>query len=225
MISDQCHSCGVAKTSNDQCPYCGTVYPEKIPTHTPPLPSLDAKYKISKDYDGVLISWDWRTGFTSLLIVPFAFVWNYMHREGWMDLFAGTLPEFPFPAFFMGVGVFLLYTGLATLLNKTTIHANSQSLRVKHFPVPYYRTRLHKAANIQQLFVSRAQKSSKNRTWHVPVLQVIDNKGRRHKLLKGNAEEEFADYEALRLNLMDALGIKSSEVIGDFTNPTQTRRT
>jgi len=49
-------------------------------------------------------------------------------------------------------------------------------------------------------------------------LQLITKHGTRHRLLSGNREVEFADYETLRQQISNALNIETVAVQGAFMN-------
>ncbi len=218
-----CSSCGVARNKGDQCDYCGTVYADAIKRSNTKsfLGSLSSKYQISRRGSELRISWRW-AGWGTLIMIPFFIFWNAitfplgsMLSEGG-SFFSDPLSYFPIPGIHMLIGILGPIYILILLVNRTTIVANKRHLIVKSHPIPWGRKRRFQTSEIQQLFVSKTQKSSKKNTWDVPELQLITKNGTRHRLLTGNREVEFADYETLRQQISNALNIETVAVQGAF---------
>ena len=100
------------------------------------------------------------------------------------------------------------------LINKTSIRASKQMLHMKHHPIPWSGHFKIPTSNIEQVFVSRTQRSNKQNRWHAPALQLITGDGQKHQLLRGSNEAEFSDFESLRLIILKALDIKPQNIAG-----------
>lgn len=220
-----CASCGVARNKGDQCDYCGTVYADAIkPNKTKSfLGSLSSKYQVSRRGSELRISWRW-SGWSTLIMIPFFIFWNSMVFplgslfSGGSSFFSDPLSYFPVPGVHILVGILGPIYILIRLINRTTIVANKRHLIVKNHPIPWGKKHRFRAGDIQQLFVSKTQKSKKKTTWNVPELQLVTKNGMRHCLLTGNEEVEFADYETLRQQLSNALNIETVDVQGAFSD-------
>jgi hypothetical protein len=220
-VSNNCITCGGVRNHGEYCAYCGALYPDVVATGSPArkLTSLAAKYRVEKFSGGIKISWRWWSA-SHLFLIPFALIWNsIVFKIGdWQDLLRDPLSLFPIPLVHMLIGIAIpLYVAIS-FINKTTIRADRQLLSIRHFPLPLGRKVSVPASHIQQIFVSRGQRSNKRNSWDVPVLQLITINGERIQLMKGRAEVEFADYESLRQSILEALGISVAHVAGAYTH-------
>ncbi len=209
-----CASCGVARTPGNTCDYCGRYYVEPIAgaANVARITALPSHYKITKNKKGSVITWRWAKN-SAWMLIPFALVWLAMAFPIAIDYFAepGSLPVQLLP---MAVGVGLLCHAIMKLINKTSIFASRQSLYIKHHPIPWSGKFRIATDNIEQVFVSRIQRSNKESSWHAPALQLISKDGQRHELLRGKREAEFSDFESLRLVILKALNIEPQQVAG-----------
>jgi len=217
---DFCISCGVHRNYGDTCDYCGRLYSD-APESEPRVNALASKYKISKNQYGSVITWKWgnRSAWIPLL---FSFVWLAVSVPMFPEIINDPLAAIPAPMVLPIVGFSLAFYAIVRLINKTSIHVSDQSLFIKHHPIPWRSSFKISAANVEQVFVSRTQRSNEDRSWHAPTLQLVTINGQRHQLLKGNREEEFADYESLRHIILNALGIKPTPTDSESSQPSIT---
>lgn len=210
-----CVSCGVARNYGDTCDYCGRHYvdPIETPKNAKRVTALPTKYKISRASDGTAITWSW-AGKSGWILIPFALVWIAMTFPIAVEFMKEPIDAPPIPLLPLAIGAFLLIHAIMKLINKTTINASRQSLYMKHHPIPWRGNFKIATDNIEQLFVTRTQRSNKETSWHAPALQLITKDGQRHQLLRGKTEAEFSDFESLRLILLKALNIKPENIAG-----------
>lgn len=207
-----CVSCGVARNYGSTCDYCGRLYVESTdaPAATKRHTALSSKYKVTKNQQHNVITWHWKRK-SGWILIAFSLVWITLTAPIAIESIGEPTP---IPIIFPFVGLFLLLKGVMKLVNKTSIYASRQSLYLKHHPIPSSGKFRMATDNIEQVFVSRIQRSSENRTWHAPALQLITKDGQRHELLKGSTEAEFIDFESLRLIILKGLNIKPESVSG-----------
>jgi len=217
-VNTNCVSCGGSRDKGDRCAYCGALYPAAIASQAPKkkLISLGSKYRVKRFGSALEISWRWWNA-THLFMIPFSIFWNSIAWQfgDLQDLITDPISMFPIPLIHMVIGIIIPAYVVISFVNKTTIRANRQTLSIKHFPLPVRRAHTFDAHSIEQIFVSKGQRSSDKRTWNIPILQLVTTDGGRHELMKGSSEVEFSDYETLRLKMLDALGIAPSAVHGE----------
>lgn len=215
--SSNCVSCGGARGAAAYCAYCGALFPDSLGKAEPraKLVSLAAKYRVKRYGTAVEISWRWWS-IAHLLLIPFALVWNSMVFSigDWHILLSDPASLFPMPLLHMLVGMAVPVYAVICLVSQTRIRADRHRLRIVHVPLPIKRGLSLPTGEIQQIFVSKAQRHDKHSSWNVPVLQLVTKSGRRHELMKGQSEVEFSDYESLRQNLLQALGIAAAPAVG-----------
>lgn len=220
-----CVSCGVARNFGDTCDYCGRHYVEstRSPEQTKRHTALSTKYKITKNQHNNVITWRWSNN-SAWIMIAFSIIWIAMTVPVAIEVIGEPLHTIPIPLLFPFVGLALMIHGIMRMVNKTSIYAGRQSLYLKHHPIPW-RGKYRIAANeIEQVFVSRIQRSKKNRTWQTPALQLITKAGQRHELLKGSSESDFIDFESLRLIILKGLDIKPEPSYDSFSQVARAQR-
>lgn len=212
-----CSSCGSARNRGDRCEYCGKVYVDVIhqkqSTGKAFLKSLSSKYQVEREAGELRISWRWGGMRSAILLVFFA-IWNGMlysvdygfgeDRSLWETLWS----LFPIPAIHMLVGLIGPLYVITRMINRTTINANRETLSITHHPIPWGKRHRFAASEIEQIYISKTHRSSKERSWEVPELQLVTKSGVRHRLLKGKKSVDFSDYEMLSEQLSNALNIR-----------------
>ncbi|MFK7857292.1 MAG: hypothetical protein AB8B64_00635 [Granulosicoccus sp.] len=202
-----CSACGVGKNKGDYCNYCGTLYPEALKADqaqsTAPVSSLASKYQVERTQDSLSIWWNWRS-LPLLAFLAFSVFWMYIATS------SGSI----WPTL---VGVVMIVYIVIQFVNRTTINVTNNGLSIHHRPIPCRKGFKFHVGNIQQIYVSKEQKRSKNRIWHAPALQLVTSDGKRHAILKGQSETEFADFEALRRKILSELGIEPRSAFGEFS--------
>ncbi len=207
-----CLSCGVARNRGTNCEYCGRLYIEAAKAKNKPAQhrSLPTKYTVKKKNNETIISWRWKSRSTWLLVVIALFWITLSFQLDGGALLTDPLSTFPIPMIPVLVGLFLLSKAVVKLANKTSIHASRQSLSIRHYPIPWRRNIRYRTDEIEQVSVSIVQRSTKERTWKAPVLQLHTTSGVRHAILSGYNEAQFADFETLCHEIQNGLGIKNS---------------
>ncbi len=210
-----CVSCGVARNYGGTCDYCGRLYiePVEASSQVKRLTALPAKYKISKENNGTAITWGW-AGRSGWILIPFAMFWIAITYPIAADWFKEPFDTVPITLLPLVVGVVLFCYALMRLINNTSIYASNQSMLIRHHPIPWRGKLKVDTRDIEQVFVTRIQRSNKETSWHAPALQLITKGGQRHELLRGKAEAEFTDFESLRLIILKALGITPETIAG-----------
>ncbi len=210
-----CISCGVARNYGDTCDYCGRHYvnPTETPQKAKRITALPSKYKITRKSDGTAITWRWAAK-SGWVLIMFSMVWLAITYQIAADFLKEPGSALPLPLLPMAVGFILLGHAIMKLINRTSINASKQSLYMKHHPIPWRGSFKIPTSNIEQVFVSRTQRSNEKTTWHAPALQLITKDGQRHQLLRGRSEAEFSDFESLRLIILKALNIKPETIAG-----------
>ncbi|MFQ6551772.1 hypothetical protein AAD018_005425 [Aestuariibius insulae] len=213
----RCSSCGVYRNEGDRCDYCGALYLDRIAAR-PEIGkrrSLGEKYKVDRTGKDLRITWNWRNG-TIWFLIPFFIFWNSIAMSFVQagDFLSDPLSAFPIPGIHLIFGVLGIGYVMVSLINRTTILAKDDVLSLRHHPIPWPGNVTFEKDDIESLFVSKTQRSSKKNSWNVPVLQLVTKAGLRYELLKGKTEVEFADFESLRLHLLEALHLEPKDMIG-----------
>lgn len=215
-VLERCSSCGAARSPSDRCGYCGALYPDMISARpqNSAARSLDRKYKVTRSNNRIQIAWRWRNNGTWFLI-PFLIFWNSIafSLTSTSQIIENPWSLFPIPGIHLLVGFGGIAYVIFSLLNSTTIDVDSNNLTISHHPLPWPGHRFA-VRDIDTIFVSKGRRSSKRRSWDVPILQLVTKGGRRTQLLKGTIETDFVDYESLRYKLLDALRIDPKPAYG-----------
>lgn len=94
--------------------------------------ALPSGVQVQREGKSLVLTWPWpRT--TGAIVIFFALFWNGMI---WPQIVKGTLPLL-FMVTHGGAGLFLAYTGLTKLLNKTRVEVSFGHLSVRHGPLPW----------------------------------------------------------------------------------------
>ena len=212
-----CVSCGVSRNHGDTCDYCGRHYIDPIESFgkAKRLTALPSKYTITKANNGSVITWRWASK-SGWVLILFAMIWIAITFPVAAEFLRDPLDTLFLPLIPLAAGVLLLCHAFMKLINKTSVYANRQSLYIKHHPIPWTGKVRFDTSNIEQVFVSRIQRSNKETSWHAPALQLATKDGHRHELLRGSAEVEFTDFESLRLIILKALDITPETVAGAY---------
>lgn len=70
------------------------------------------------------------------------------------------------------VALLLTYYTLALFINKTTIRVNRNSIEIKHSPLPWFRHKNRQIQNVEQIFIEKKKRASKNGAYHTYALTV-----------------------------------------------------
>ncbi len=127
---------------------------------------LPASMSIEENPDSLVITYKWNKLIGYLMLV-FCAIWS-------LGLYFGVFSDLPLAEWaswplvfilpFLAVSVFLLYSGVAYVLNTTTITLDFEELAITHAPIPWVNNRALFRGDIAQVYVKRHVSKSKNGT-------------------------------------------------------------
>lgn len=242
MIPLQCKSCGAAMRGTDfdrrlgvvVCSHCGAIFDltkrtdrsaftgELGPVSDAPPPdrapvALPERFSVDRVGDrSLVVRWRWFQP-TALFLLAFAVAWDAF-LVFWYGM-ALTGPDTPwlmvvFPLAHVAVGVAITYTSLASLLNQTRLVCTKGVLKVRHGPLPWYPQPTLPVRDLEQLYVQREVKHSKNGTtvkWH---LRAVTRAHTGQPVVKGLDTLQQALW--LEQELEDMLDIRDRPVAGEY---------
>lgn len=214
-VPERCASCGVFRNAGDRCDYCGAIYTDgfHIGQNNIQNSALNDKYKIKQDGREIEITWRWRKPIHWALFAGSLF-WCFITISAIFSILTfeshpRRLEVLSFPLVHLFIGILASSFAAVYFFNKTTIKANFQQLCLAHHPISWRGGGAKfDASEVADILVESKRQSYKKQSWEVPVLHVVTTSGVRHTLLKGQSEEEFRDYEALRRYLLMALDLE-----------------
>lgn len=153
-----------------------------------------------------------------LMLVGFLMVSAMMRSDGAptvdSDAPAALSCVFCLPLVHVIVGVVLLYTAVAGLVNRTIVSVTPEELRIRHTPLPWPGARRLRVSTLAQLYVCERSYSSRRRTQVRYSLNVITNNAVKYTLLSHLQEPELALF--LERQIEDRLRIRDYRVAGEF---------
>jgi hypothetical protein len=118
-----------------------------------------------------------------------------------------------FPLLHVGVGIWLLYSTTAGLINKTTVRVGFERITVRHGPVPYFGKTIS-AMDIKQLY-SKEKTSYSSRQRSVSYeIHAMTQAGKNVKLVTRLESSEQALF--IEQEIEKYLGIKDRPVRGEI---------
>ena len=122
-----------------------------------------------------------------------------------------------FPLIHVAVGVSLTYYTIALFVNKTTITVNTDSIAIKHAPLPWLGSKTVKTKDIEQLYVKEKANRGKNGTTYTYQL-FAKQKGvaKALKILGGDIIGDAEDAQLIEQEMEAFLGIKDYQVRGEY---------
>ncbi len=221
-----CRGCGapLAKTAMDAtrgmavCGYCGVINRLELPTPPPlqpvaptiparpdfPLPPGVQVYQVG---EVLQIVREWRNA-SHIFLLGFGVFWLVFTVPFLLFFLIFALP-------FIGIGIFMLYWGLAGVLNKTTIQIGQGWLVINHDPLPWLGAKRIETTNIVQLYtkehISYSRNSGPNRTYQI---YVILHDRTQQDLLKDITDPQQALY--IEQQIERYLGIADHPVSGEL---------
>jgi hypothetical protein len=150
-----------------------------------------------------------------VFLIAFALFWDGF-LVFWYSMVGGRVdsPVFWFPMIHVGVGVFVTYSAVAGLLNRTLIRVSRSEVSIKHGPVPWPGNKAMTGADLKQLYCKECVSRSRNGTSLTYELQAITHSGRTIKLVGGMDTSEQALY--LEQEMEKYLGIADEAVKGEL---------
>jgi hypothetical protein len=207
----KCPGCGATILSDDvdvakglaRCSICSRMLQlEAGPAPIVPTPSFEPrpvvarpeKFRVSEDLDVKLIEWRWFTPL-KLPLLAFAGVWTWI---SFPNLEKPSLKSF----LWASVGLVMMYSGLANLLNRTRLLVSQRSLRVQLGPLPWLGGRTFGAGEIDQLYcIERMSQGKGGASFRYEVRAQLKN-GTDVKVVSDLSERIhalFLEYELERM--------------------------
>ena len=176
---------------------------------------MPARINVEHVAGNVIITRTWRT-IAAFVMIPFTLFWNgfmvvwfsiALSQGQWMMAIFGSLHG--------AVGVFLLFSTAAQLLNTTTITVGNGVFKVAHGPVPWAGALEIDAREIDQLYCHEKVRSTKNGQKRTYELHASLQGGiRTKKLVSGLPEAEQALF--LEQELERHLSIEDRPMAGAY---------
>lgn len=201
-----------------ECPSCnaiqqlGTVGEGPRDPSRPSLGDLPVPQgvDVAESLDELVITlswWHWRY----IIQLVFALIWSGFVAQ-WIigALAAGGGGFAAFGLIHAAVGIGLLYSGVAGLVNRTTVTARRDALTIAHGPMPWWGGRKLARDDLSQLYCVEHVSNGKNGrtvTWSV---DAIDRSDRALTLMKGVADLSQARFLEKRVERF--LGIEDRRV-------------
>lgn len=164
-----------------------------------------------RHHGGVGISWSWFS-FDSIYLLGFAIFWNLIVFQFIGDSFFNL-----FVTPHVLIGLYLTYSCITGLFNKTRITIDKRYLKVRHYPLPWWPAPTLKLNTIRQLYVAcrEGSEGEHNRTVKYYELMAVLVDGSRKRLLGKDRASSLEDYLYLEQALERALGVKPYPVAGE----------
>ena len=202
----QCPSCGFQLQAGDmnletmaaRCRVCQSLIdlrPEAAPAPVEPLPvPLPERVTVSSAGGELVIERRW-FAWTAIFMVFFCVIWfGFLGFWYAIAFTTGLLALKLVPLLHVAVGLFLLYTTIATLLNRTRITVGRGSLTVRHGPVPWPGRRTLATETLEQLYCEEHVNRSRNGVNVTYSVRARGKDGRLVKLATGLPERDQALY-------------------------------
>jgi hypothetical protein len=184
-----------------------------------PIPQ---KFVVDRRGDSLSVSWRWYRAAQHLPLFAFCIAWDaflvywYFAPEpgevGWL--------HYVFPIAHVSVGLFLSYTVLAGLFNRTIVSASRGALKIQHTGLPWPGNRELPRDSVRQLYVKEERRRAKRRSNDDVVtydLCALLESQREVELLDGLEELGHARY--LERVFEQHLGIKDRTVPDEVPKP------
>ena len=178
------------------------------------------KFNIDESRSEMTITFSWYTH-VAIFLIFFCLMWNgIIGTMASTLLFAGDVPIlfafFLIP--FVGVGVGLIYYTLCLFINKTTITVDSNRIKVKSTPLPWWKSNKElDVSDVKQFYVKEtANRSSKGSTTYSYALQVLMNNDSNIELISGSVLHNADDAAFLEQKIENYLGIEDFKVRGEY---------
>ncbi len=224
----QCKNCGAPLERSDmawelgvaKCSHCGSIFGlekfdssvQATPIVRHPVPMPDG-ITIEHPDGGLKITYRW-FNVTYAFMLVFAIFWN-VFTWGWqgVSLVAGNLLFSAFGLFHVVIGLFLLYYGLAGILNRTLVGVHQDRLIIHHEPLPWPGSKQLPATAIEQLYSKEKIHHSKNGISITYEVSALTRDKTKEKLVGRLKELEQALY--IEQEIERHLGIRDQPVRGE----------
>jgi hypothetical protein len=166
-----------------------------------PLVPVPKDFDVAEDGDALTVRWRWRRGSGVVAVM-------------WAALTAAVVILTAVARTFsvwLVLGPLLTYLGLARALNRTTLRATADGLRISHGPFPLRRGVRVPRRELEQLYVDLIDGREQPFEF---ALCAVDHQGRKRTLLEGLPQRDQARW--LEVELERRLGIAPRPVEGEL---------
>jgi hypothetical protein len=118
-----------------------------------------------------------------------------------------------FPLIHVAVGVGITYSGLANVLNATSVTVGQGMFTITHAPIPWPKPAPFHTWELQQLYTKRHISRGRNSTTTTYSLDAVMQDGRSRTLVSGLENADQGRF--LESRLEQYIGIMDSKVIGE----------
>lgn len=183
-----------------ECPSChhmqqiGTIAGPPAAREEAPLADLPVPdgVDVAAGPNELVISFAW-WNVRYIFQLVFCLFWNgFMVMWFSVNLASGNYPFVAFGMIHASVGLWLLYSGVAGLVNRTTITASNNSLTIAHGPVPWRGGRTLGRDELSQLYCVQHVTHGKNTTHVTWSVDAVDRNDRSVSLLTGITDRQQA---------------------------------
>ena len=119
-----------------------------------------------------------------------------------------------FPILHVAAGIGLTYYVIAGYLNKTFIKADYENISIRHKPVPFWRNKTIRSADVKQLYSKEKVSHSRSGTSVSYEVHALTHMGKDVKVLGGLATTEQALY--IEQQIEKFLNIEDQSVRGEI---------
>jgi len=238
-----CKACGAALTATGldpaagtvSCVHCGALFrldeAERralggAEAAAPPGPRVRERVPLPRHVTverlgrRLVVRWRWFR-WSMLPLLFFALVWDGFLVAWYSIAFSseGRVPwiALVFPLLHVLVGIGVTYGAALNLLERTTVEVDGGALSVTHGPLPWGPSPTVPVHEIEQIFVARTVRQSKNGPSVSWELRAVTRKDRSLLLARGLAEPEQAWW--LEQEIEEHLGLADRPVAGEQVTP------
>jgi hypothetical protein len=179
-------------------------------TNNERLLPVPEKFRITENFGELIIEFDWHR-VSGYIFLVFSLIWN-----GILVFMLSKIPSTFAPALTIhaGVGIYLFYHGLSSIINKTVITCTNDELIVKSGPLPAFGNKKINKSDISQLYFTEKVSRTKNGTTITYSLYMLDVNNVAKRIIKNLPNTEAALF--IESKVEKFFKIKNIEVIGEY---------
>jgi len=226
----KCANCGssLEDTNMDfthkiaKCAHCDSVFSlvedqpsaDATRSHQDDEVPMPEKFQLEHSGEGMSLSWSWFSPVAFFLLFFstgwFGVLFSMVSIASQIDAVPMLIPL----AFFALVGVGLVYSSFAWMLNHTTIKVDPGWLAIHHGPIPWSAGKMIQSSNIRQIYCKEiVHKNDKGSTTSYEVHAVLSDSGKDLKIVGMLQDQSAAKY--LEQQIEKFLRIKNVHVPGE----------
>lgn len=140
-----------------------------------PIPT---SLEVEESTEGLFIFRAWKSPM-AILLMTFGLIWTsivapmaFIVFASLGELGAASILVVLFLIPFLGIGLGIIYTGIATWVNSTTVHLDQDYLRVSHHPLPWKGGIKIPTREIENIEVRKETRRGKNGSYTVNILSL-----------------------------------------------------